>query len=93
MIGHTVRDQEIIAKSLGDNKYLEVVVYDNDLWVAERNCYIASVGYISYNPNTMQRKTDSDEAAINAALTVHIKKEGNEKRDASLFKFTLLIYL
>ena len=84
MIGRTVRDQEIIAKALGDNKYLEVAVYDDDLRVAERNCYIANAVYISYNPNTMHGKTDSDEAAINAALTagrkLHIRKEGDEIR-------------
>ena len=84
MIGRTVRDQEIIAKALGDNKYLEVAVYDDDLRVVDRNCYIASATYITYDPKTMRGRTEADEAAIDAVLNagrkLHIRKEGDELR-------------
>lgn len=84
MVGRTARDKMVIDKALEANKYLEVAVYDDDLRVVDRNCYIASATYITYDPKTMRGRTNADEAAIDAVLNagrkLHIRKEGDELR-------------
>lgn len=69
MEGYTERDKKIIAKAIESGRELEVDVTELGLSVVDRGCRIALAQYISYNPDIMTGKTNSDEEVIKSALS------------------------
>ena len=68
MEGYTERDKKIIARALESGRELEVDVTELGLSVVDRGCRIALAQYISYDPDIMIGKTNSDEETIKNAL-------------------------